>query len=200
MIQVIFDSFEAEHRARVSFPVPSEQSSEETAAIMLNQEPNPGIPVEASCSETAKNVVRLSHTWTIKNFNFFLADKFIDSATFSSQADDGISWNITLYPDGEKDEHKGYVSVFLHLRAPADRGVLANLKISILKADGVVACEEACFKPLTFINGLGIGSPKLMKRDDLLQNRGTYLPDDKLTVVCEVWYTVDGAGASRLTQ
>lgn len=160
---------------------------------MSNQGAIASVPTGASFSTTTKRVIKFNHIWTIENFHFFLYDRFVDSPPFTSEANDGIQWWLKLYPNGENEESKGYVSVFLSCSSEDE--VLVICRIVILNADRESVGEMTTRKPSRFVPGTSKGFRKFIKQEDLLKEKNRYLPDDRLTLRCEVWYTVDGEGA-----
>ena len=73
--------------------------------------------------------------WTVKNFES-LASKpgdHVKSCIFSDAAKQ-TRWRLVLYPGGEDQESKSYISVYLEL--VSDKTVWAKYEIQVLSSDG----------------------------------------------------------------
>lgn len=150
--------------------------------------------MSTSSSRTAKRVIHLNHLWTIENFNFFLHDRVVKSPTFSAAVNDGIQWYLRLYPSGEGEDSEGYVSAFLRLRSGPGRRVLLTFRMLILGFDGTpVGGASSSYTPYRMTPGKGRGFQRLIKQESLLNDHIRYLPGNKLTLHCDVWYAVDNA-------
>jgi speckle-type POZ protein len=84
-----------------------------------------------SSSRCVVGSVTTTHDFEVTNFSLLDGmgvGKFVTSSTFSVG---GRDWNIRLYPDGDKTEHKDHVSVFLRfLKGPV--GVRVKFSLSLL--------------------------------------------------------------------
>ncbi|XP_044361274.1 uncharacterized protein [Triticum aestivum] len=114
------------------------------------------------------------------------------SCTFSVG---GHDWYISLYPNGEREEADGYISLFLRHHSHATTGqATATYKMSILDK----ACKPSCtkIKEGHCFTSLGWGWVKFMKLEDL--NKEEHLKDDCLSVLCDVTveYTQDHQAAA----
>lgn len=166
---------------------------------MSSSEESRDITVTPSFSTSQKKLIKLKHKWTIENFHFYLLDTSVTSPVFNAGVDDGIQWYLKLYPNGNNESNKGYVSAFLHLCSTSPKSVLSNGRILIITADQLSPSEMAARKPVRIKPGCGKGYMKFIKVGLLLEDRLRFLPNNGLTLFCEVWYTVDGAEVSKPT-
>ncbi|KAI3943709.1 hypothetical protein MKW98_004214 [Papaver atlanticum] len=97
----------------------------------------------------------------------------------------GHVWVIRFYPDGNTEDSKEYISVYLQLVIPRQE-VRAFYEFELLDHSGK---KKSVFvpkgSPTTFNTGSSIwGSRRVMKRSDL--ETSTYLKDDCLSIVCNI--------------
>ncbi|CAK6448899.1 unnamed protein product [Pipistrellus nathusii] len=148
-------------------------------------------PVAESWCHTQIQVVKFSHMWTISNFSFCRQEigEFIQSSTFSSEANDQLKWCLRVYPKGQDEESKDYLSLFLVLVSSPKTIFFAKFQFFILIDKG-----EEIFKikfneghhVYRFVQGKDWGFKKFIPRDVLLDEDNSLLPEDKLTLFCEV--------------
>lgn len=116
-----------------------------------------------------------------------------------------------MNPKGLDEESKDYLSLYLLLVSCPKAEVRAKFKFSILNAKGeetkamgessvgrVIFCSRAAFltsllflcaesqRAYRFVQGKDWGFKKFIRRDFLLDEANGLLPDDKLTLFCEV--------------
>ncbi|XP_036282233.1 speckle-type POZ protein-like [Pipistrellus kuhlii] len=138
---------------------------------------------------TQIQVVKFSHMWTISNFSFCPQEmgEFIQSSTFSSEANDQLKWCLRVYPKGIGEESKDYVSLYLILLSCPKSELWAKFKFFLLNDKGEVAKEIKSQRAYMFAGDNNWGFKKFIPRDILLDVEDTsLLPDNKLTVFCEV--------------
>ncbi|CAO2644932.1 Speckle-type POZ protein [Lemmus lemmus] len=150
----------------------------------MSRVPSPPPPAEMSSGPVAESwcytqikVVKFSYMWTINNFSFCREEmgEVIKSSTFSSGANDKLKWCLRVNPKGLDEESKDYLSLYLLLVSCPKSEVRAKFKFSILNAKG----EET--------KAMG---------DFLLDEANGLLPDDKLTLFCEVSVVQDSVNIS----
>ncbi|RXN12777.1 speckle-type POZ -like isoform X2 [Labeo rohita] len=146
-------------------------------------------PVAESWCYTQIKVVKFSYMWTINNFSFCREEmgEVIKSSTFSSGANDKLKWCLRVNPKGLDEESKDYLSLYLLLVSCPKSEVRAKFKFSILnaKAEETKAMESQ--RAYRFVQGKDWGFKKFIRRDFLLDEANGLLPDDKLTLFCEVF-------------
>ncbi|XP_033616530.1 LOW QUALITY PROTEIN: speckle-type POZ protein-like, partial [Fukomys damarensis] len=145
-------------------------------------------PVAESWCSTEMQVMKLSFSWTISNFRFYQGQmgESIDSSTFSSGAEDERKWCLQVNPTGLDEESKDYLSLYLILvRCPVSVA-WARFKFSILNAKGEEIRSVECPATLRFLQGTGWGFRKFIHRDVLLDEASGLLPEDKLSLLCEM--------------
>ncbi|TVU42315.1 hypothetical protein EJB05_08713, partial [Eragrostis curvula] len=129
-------------------------------------------------AETARG----THSFKIANYSLHKGlgvGNFISSATFSVG---GHEWIIRVYPDGWKEDHKDYVSVFLDLVSKGD-AVRAVYDFRLVEpATGLSSSVYSRSKVFRSAHS-GYGFGKFKKRSYL---EGNYVQNDCLVIECEV--------------
>ncbi|XP_054580812.1 speckle-type POZ protein-like [Eptesicus fuscus] len=145
-------------------------------------------PVTESWCHTQIQVVKFSHMWTISNFSFCRQEmgEVIQSSTFSSEANDQLKWCLRVYPKGINEESKNYLSLYLILLSCPKSEFWAKFKFSILNDKGEETKTLESRRAFRFVQGKDWGFKKFIPRDVLLDEDYRFLPDDKLTLFCEV--------------
>ena len=94
---------------------------------------------------TQIEVERYTFTWTIYNFSFCTqkTGQFLRSAIFSTGRDGKYKWRLRLYPKGQDEARKEFISVFLQLVSSDKTEVRAQIKISILNATEEKFCSSS---------------------------------------------------------
>ncbi|XP_028674833.1 speckle-type POZ protein [Erpetoichthys calabaricus] len=169
--------------SRVPSPPPAEMSSG---------------PVAESWCYTQIKVVKFSYMWTINNFSFCREEmgEVIKSSTFSSGANDKLKWCLRVNPKGLDEESKDYLSLYLLLVSCPKSEVRAKFKFSILNAKGEETKAMESQRAYRFVQGKDWGFKKFIRRDFLLDEANGLLPDDKLTLFCEVSVVQDSVNIS----
>ncbi|KPP69853.1 hypothetical protein Z043_111360, partial [Scleropages formosus] len=136
-------------------------------------------------------VVKFSYMWTINNFSFCREEmgEVIKSSTFSSGANDKLKWCLRVNPKGLDEESKDYLSLYLLLVSCPKAEVRAKFKFSILNAKGEETKAMESQRAYRFVQGKDWGFKKFIRRDFLLDEANGLLPDDKLTLFCEMILT-----------
>ncbi|XP_014744879.1 PREDICTED: speckle-type POZ protein [Sturnus vulgaris] len=143
-------------------------------------------------------VVKFSYMWTINNFSFCREEmgEVIKSSTFSSGANDKLKWCLRVNPKGLDEESKDYLSLYLLLVSCPKSEVRAKFKFSILNAKGEETKAMESQRAYRFVQGKDWGFKKFIRRDFLLDEANGLLPDDKLTLFCEVSVVQDSVNIS----
>lgn len=96
--------------------------------------------IQESATHTSSVKYTLKHIWVIDNFSHFYLESDDSAApkhpsVFSTQfqclQDKRIQFQIQLYPKGNKEENKDYISLFLHLTFK-EANVPLRYKLSII--------------------------------------------------------------------
>lgn len=145
-------------------------------------------PVAESWCYTQVKVVKFSYMWTINNFSFCREEmgEVLKSSTFSSGPNDKMKWCLRVNPKGLDDESKDYLSLYLLLVSCPKSEVRAKFKFSLLNAKREETKAMESQRAYRFVQGKDWGFKKFIRRDFLLDEANGLLPDDKLTLFCEV--------------
>ncbi|KAI3359584.1 hypothetical protein L3Q82_013984 [Scortum barcoo] len=171
----------------------------------MSRAPSPPPLVEMSSSPVAESwcytqikVVKFSYMWTINNFSFCREEmgEVIKSSTFSSGANDKLKWCLRVNPKGLDEESKDYLSLYLLLVSCPKSEVRAKFKFSILNSKGEETKAMESQRAYRFVQGKDWGFKKFIRRDFLLDEANGLLPDDKLTLFCEVSVVQDSVNIS----
>ncbi|KAM5151933.1 speckle-type POZ protein-like isoform 2-T2 [Mantella aurantiaca] len=157
-----------------------------------------GGPVAESWCYTQVKVVKFSYMWTINNFSFCREEmgEVLKSSTFSSGPNDKMKWCLRVNPKGLDDESKDYLSLYLLLVSCPKSEVRAKFKFSLLNAKREETKAMESQRAYRFVQGKDWGFKKFIRRDFLLDEANGLLPDDKLTLFCEVSVVQDSVNIS----
>nr|KAG5688856.1 hypothetical protein BaRGS_005231 [Batillaria attramentaria] len=155
-------------------------------------------------SRMAVKVIKFSYIWTINNFSFCREEmgEVLKSSTFSAGANDKLKWCLRVNPKGLDEESKDYLSLYLLLVSCNKSEVRAKFKFSILNAKREETKAMESQRAYRFVQGKDWGFKKFIRRDFLMDEANGLLPDDKLTIFCEVSVvgdTVNVSGQSNCT-
>lgn len=93
---------------------------------------------------------------------------------------------LRVNPKGLDEESKDYLSLYLLLVSCNKNEVRAKFKFSILNAKREETKAMESQRAYRFVQGKDWGFKKFIRRDFLLDEANGLLPDDKLTIFCEV--------------
>uniref|UniRef100_A0ACB8G2N7 Uncharacterized protein n=1 Tax=Sphaerodactylus townsendi TaxID=933632 RepID=A0ACB8G2N7_9SAUR len=110
----------------------------------------------------------------------------LKSSTFSSGPNDKMKWCLRVNPKGLDDESKDYLSLYLLLVSCPKSEVRAKFKFSLLNAKREETKAMESQRAYRFVQGKDWGFKKFIRRDFLLDEANGLLPDDKLTLFCEI--------------
>lgn len=155
-------------------------------------------PVAENWCYTQVKVVKFSYMWTINNFSFCREEmgEVLKSSTFSSGANDKLKWCLRVNPKGLDEESKDYLSLYLLLVSCNKAEVRAKFKFSILNAKREETKAMESQRAYKFVQGKDWGFKKFIRRDFLMDEANGLLPDDKLTLFCEVSVVADTVNIS----
>uniref|UniRef100_A0A0N5C047 Speckle-type POZ protein-like (inferred by orthology to a human protein) n=1 Tax=Strongyloides papillosus TaxID=174720 RepID=A0A0N5C047_STREA len=136
-------------------------------------------------SNIQPKVNKFSYVFSIQNFSLRTekTGEKITSLNFFTGWKNKSQWNLSIYPNGQSEDSKEYVSVFLTLIKP-DKAK-AKYKFSILneKEEEKNVINNGITKD--FVKNEGWGFSKFVKKDFLLDVSNGLLINDKLTILCE---------------
>ncbi|XP_021952551.1 speckle-type POZ protein [Folsomia candida] len=160
--------------------------------------PEAPTPVAENWCYTQVKVVKFSYMWTINNFSFCREEmgEVLKSSTFSAGANDKLKWCLRVNPKGLDEESKDYLSLYLLLVSCNKSEVRAKFKFSILNAKREETKAMESQRAYRFVQGKDWGFKKFIRRDFLLDEANGLLPDDKLTIFCEVSVVADSVNIS----
>lgn len=182
----------------------SSSSSSNNNASMASRAPSPppnsetNSPVAESWCYTQVKVIKFSYMWTINNFSFCREEtsEVLKSSTFSAGTNDKLKWCLRVNPRGLDEESKDYLSLYLLLVSCNKSEVRAKFKFSILNAKREETKAMESQRSYRFVQGKDWGFKKFIRRDFLLDEANGLLPDDKLTLYCEVSVIADSVNIS----
>ncbi|KAL6726481.1 hypothetical protein Aduo_008448 [Ancylostoma duodenale] len=150
--------------------------------------PDPLMPVAENWCHTQVKVVKFNYMWTINNFSFCREEmgEVLKSSTFSAGASDKLKWCLRINPKGLDEESRDYLSLYLLLVQCAKSEVRAKFKFSILNAKREETKAMESQRAYRFVQGKDWGFKKFIRRDFLLDESNGLLPDDRLSIFCEV--------------
>ncbi|XP_065219097.1 speckle-type POZ protein B isoform X4 [Planococcus citri] len=178
-------------------------SSSNLSAAAPTRVPSPSpndsqTPVAENWCYTQVKVVKFSYMWTINNFSFCREEmgEVLKSSTFSAGTNDKLKWCLRVNPKGLDEESKDYLSLYLLLVSCNKTEVRAKFKFSILNAKREETKAMESQRAYRFVQGKDWGFKKFIRRDFLLDEANGLLPDDKLTIFCEVSVVADSVNIS----
>ncbi|KAL6953827.1 hypothetical protein U1Q18_046957 [Sarracenia purpurea var. burkii] len=151
--------------------------------------------IVSSWSTTDTNVYKKEHIWIISQYSFHDAKKkTLSSSTFTSDLD-GITkctWHLDLKPHGEP-ESDGSISLFLYLHKSSPcKHMFAKFRSSVLTAERkeMYISDHPEIREFCAVSGLDSwGYGDVLNRDTLFDKKDELLPNDKLTIFCEITYS-----------
>uniref|UniRef100_A0A1I8AJ66 Speckle-type POZ protein n=1 Tax=Steinernema glaseri TaxID=37863 RepID=A0A1I8AJ66_9BILA len=163
------------------------------------------MPVAENWCHTQVKVIKFNYMWTINNFSFCREEmgEVLKSSTFSAGSNDKLKWCLRINPKGLDEESKDYLSLYLLLVQCNKNEVRAKFKFSILNAKREETKAMESQRAYRFVQGKDWGFKKFIRRDFLLDESNGLLPDDRLSIFCEVSVvaeTVNVTGQSSLVQ
>jgi len=147
----------------------------------------PPIDTESWCRTKSLEDVKHTFAWTIERFSERqeINSQFLWSSKFTIRADDQPShWKMKLYPKGDTPEAAGFVSVYLSNQTDCE--VKARYEFTILdhsqNKQNKVKSNFTQFKAKPDSWGF-----RKFVSTEFLKSRATqWLPNDSLTIVCDV--------------
>ena len=146
-------------------------------------------------SEGSLKIKKLHFEWSIEKFSSHqeATGKSIESPTFTTSGNDELK--LKLYPNGDKEKVKDQVSLFLY--AASTTKWIGQFEFSILNSQGR-KCNCETFQRM--IPTVGYGFPEFISRIELFSHTNDLLPNDKLTICCQVKNVSGCPGDSKQAQ
>merc|ERR1712227_754571 len=183
-------------RGRPNSPTQSHSHSQAQSREVLSD--HQSVPIAESWCVTKVDVQKFSYRWKIQNFSFCREEmgEAMKSSHFSTDnPNEKLKWCLRVNPKGLDEESKEYLSLYLLLLANKSE-VRAKFKFSILNAKGEETKAMESQKAYRFVQGKDWGFKKFIRRDFLLDGANGLLPEDKLTLFCEVSVVADSVNIS----
>lgn len=163
------------------------------------------LPVAENWCHTQVKVVKFNYMWTINNFSFCREEmgEVLKSSAFSAGNNDKLKWCLRINPKGLDEESRDYLSLYLLLVQCNKSEVRAKFKFSILNAKREETKAMESQRAYRFVQGKDWGFKKFIRRDFLLDESNGLLPDDRLSIFCEVSVvaeTVNVTGQTNVSQ
>lgn len=152
------------------------------------EEQNSPDQILKSWSRSKNSVICLEHIWILEKCSL-LPQKTGESllSPIISDQSEKVEWKLELYPKGQNEENKNFISLFLKLHNPQPAFKLsATIKLMLLNNKPTVIAQGRVFTK-EFYQASCWGHAKLF---DLNKITPTTLPGDELQVKCQVTYTV----------
>lgn len=141
-----------------------------------------------SSSVTCLETLQIVHKWTVENFPVHMelcnVHDSLTSSVFGSN-DGRYKFTLRLFPTGKDEECRGYVSLFLIIRECPEPRIRFRVNFFIETTEGPRGC--ALNRNIVTINKGGIVTASKFFAMDFLKTRAQrFLPNDSLTVGCEL--------------
>ncbi|KAL1428148.1 hypothetical protein MTO96_016948 [Rhipicephalus appendiculatus] len=143
-------------------------------------------PVEQRSCFTDQKMAKISFLWTITNFSLCRQStaQALLSSTFSAGEHKPTTWRLKLYPRGVSESCDEYMA--LYLVSYNTRRVTAKARFSIVDVRKDETNIRHTRTQVFSRRGDNWGFPKFVGRMSLKQNGGNLLPNDTLTLKCEL--------------
>ncbi|KAG5452460.1 Protein roadkill [Clonorchis sinensis] len=148
----------------------------------------PPVVAEYWC-HTQVRVTKMKYIWTISNFSFCREEmgEVVKSSFFSCGPNDKLKWCLRINPKGLDEESREYLSLYLLLvNCGTKSEARAKFKFSILNAKREETKAMESQRAYRFVQGKDWGFKKFIRRDVLMDEANGLLPNDRLTILCEV--------------
>lgn len=140
------------------------------------------------------DIIKYNYIWRINNFSELCGQKSyegIKSPSFSVSSNDSNGhskvkmWSIYLFPNGETEKSKNYISLFVQPQLSSN--MEGKFAFSILNNKMKKTNEISCTEMMqSTVDKQKWGLTKFIKRNFLLHSSEDLLAKDTLTILCEV--------------
>ncbi|UYV69896.1 SPOPL [Cordylochernes scorpioides] len=149
---------------------------------------------------TEDKIITSFFKWTI---NRYISKKTnseicLQSPRFFSNQSENLKWCLEAYLDGVNEESQGFLSIFLKLESTDKTEVNSKFELALINEKG----DKSNYMEFTHKftkDGKKGGSSLFIKNDFLIDEKNGLLPDDKLTIVCDMKVIEESIVSSGVT-
>lgn len=137
--------------------------------------------------DTRIKICKFVYTWTIHNFMLWFegTSEALISPTFPVGTNDGLKWQLRFQSSGETRESMLHFPIHLTLASCSNKSwVHAKYQFCILSEDQNKFQTKEGFNRIS--KGMYSGVECFIDQETLLDKKNKLLPDDKLTIYCEI--------------
>uniref|UniRef100_A0A0N5BGN5 BTB domain-containing protein n=1 Tax=Strongyloides papillosus TaxID=174720 RepID=A0A0N5BGN5_STREA len=137
-----------------------------------------------------KNIEKAGIVWAIDKFSICKEKpgELRQSPIFSSNTDDKIKWSLLMYPNGNEDKNKDFISLYLKWEEIDNIDVRAMWIFYVKNFEGEKKYIKFTNTTKFNRNEMLCGNSKFFKRDLLLKSDSKFLVNDTLILGCEIFY------------
>uniref|UniRef100_A0A0N5CIH4 BTB domain-containing protein n=1 Tax=Strongyloides papillosus TaxID=174720 RepID=A0A0N5CIH4_STREA len=153
------------------------------------------------CNTLSKKV-EINYKWTIDDFSFYSGefDKIIKSSNFGTTGNKTMLWCLKTCPGGKCYSCGNYIPLYVELVECNIPEIKAKIKFSILNNKGEKTNISYLQEAKIFNKGVEWGFSKFISKSFLQSRSETLLPDDKLTLFCEMVVMYESVNTGGLSQ
>ncbi|KAK0161328.1 hypothetical protein PV327_009809 [Microctonus hyperodae] len=137
---------------------------------------------------------RTEYIWTIDKFSNYLEfyNKLetpicIKSGKFVTEMNNEmIEWNFELQFNESKSEYNDWISIYLFRLSPGEKKINVLFHLGILNSKKEELNFGSAFRGEFNDNSLGYGKDKFLQKEMLIKNSRELLPNDCLTIICNL--------------
>lgn len=142
---------------------------------------------------------KISYKWMIQDYHLInmKPKEYMESPIFKSSENDKFSWRLRFYPQGASDESGGFTSFCLEPVSYDDSNFSMQCEFLILNGNGCSARknEIRVLKQVKLC-----GTQCLVKNDELFNESNNLLPDNNLTLVCNITLCINNNRINSQTE
>ena len=135
---------------------------------------------------TSEDTIKTSFQWTIEKFSERpeKVGESLESLTFSAKEDPKNIWFLCINPKGGKEENKEFIGLFLYMKA-SDEDVKTEFTLTLIDGNHhLFGKRRSTYKFSKAKENWGF--PSFLSRTKLEDPDNNLLPNDCLTIYCEV--------------
>ena len=143
-------------------------------------------PIADNWCLMSEDTIKTSFQWTIEKFSERpeKVGKCLESLTFSAKEDPKNIWFLKIYPNGNKEETKEFIELFLFLKA-SNEDVETEFTLALVDANQHLFGKRRATHEFSKAQE-NWGFPSFLSRTILEDPDNNLLPNDCLTIYCEV--------------